>query len=236
LLVLVAEVGIMTDGALKTGLATARRAESLGEDPESLLNTTTPAFVTDAAGHVILWNRAIERLFDRPRKEALGRHCYDLLRGRDVFGNRFCHESCAVRCMTRRGEPVRGFELVVGVRSRPEQTLKVTVLAVSGRDPEERRLVHLLTPVERERREAPEVAPPQNGGAAASPLLTPRENDVLRCVAAGLQNKEVARELGISVATARNHVHNILQKLEVHSKLEAISLAFRQGWVPRREP
>jgi len=38
------------------------------------------------------------------------------------------------------------------------------------------------------------------------------------------------------VATVRNHVHNILEKLEVHSKLEATSLAFRQGWVsaPRR--
>ena len=40
-------------------------------------------------------------------------------------------------------------------------------------------------------------------------------------------------ELGISVATTRNHVHNILEKLEVHSKLEAVSLAFREGWVYR---
>ncbi|HEY7515429.1 MAG TPA: LuxR C-terminal-related transcriptional regulator, partial [Vicinamibacteria bacterium] len=61
-----------------------------------------------------------------------------------------------------------------------------------------------------------------------------RENEVLQCVADGLQNKEVAQKLGISVATARNHVHNILEKLEVHSKLEAISLAFRRGWVERR--
>jgi len=54
---------------------------------------------------------------------------------------------------------------------------------------------------------------------------------VLRHVAAGLQNKEVAVQLGISVATTRNHIHNILEKLEVHSKLEAVSLAFREGWV-----
>ena len=43
--------------------------------------------------------------------------------------------------------------------------------------------------------------------------------------------KEVAQHLGISPATARNHVHNILDKLGVHSKLEAVSLAFRSGWV-----
>jgi DNA-binding NarL/FixJ family response regulator len=50
-------------------------------------------------------------------------------------------------------------------------------------------------------------------------------------VAAGLQNKEIAQKLGISLATVRNHIHNILEKLDVHSKLEAVSLAFRQGWV-----
>jgi Bacterial regulatory proteins, luxR family len=50
-------------------------------------------------------------------------------------------------------------------------------------------------------------------------------------VSTGLQNKEVAQKLEISLATARNHVHNILEKLEVHSKLEAVSLAFRRGWV-----
>ena len=38
-------------------------------------------------------------------------------------------------------------------------------------------------------------------------------------------------ELDLSLATVRNHIHNILEKLDVHSKLEAVSLAFRQGWV-----
>ena len=63
------------------------------------------------------------------------------------------------------------------------------------------------------------------------PPLTEREREILRWVAAGLQNKEIAQKLGISLATVRNHIHNILEKLDVHSKLEAVSLAFRQGWV-----
>jgi two-component system nitrate/nitrite response regulator NarL len=69
-----------------------------------------------------------------------------------------------------------------------------------------------------------------------APLLTPRETEVLHQVAAGLQNKEVARNLGLSLATVRNHVHNILVKLGVHSKLEAVSLSFRNGWIPEAEP
>ena len=69
-------------------------------------------------------------------------------------------------------------------------------------------------------------------GKVKGPPLTPRETEVLHHVTAGLQNKEIARNLGLSVATVRNHVHNILVKLGVHSKLEAVSLSFRNGWIP----
>lgn len=77
---------------------------------------------------------------------------------------------------------------------------------------------------------------PQHGVPLAAPPLTPRETEVLHQVAAGLPNKEVARNLGLSLATVRNHVHNILVKLGVHSKLEAVSLSFRNGWIPEAEP
>jgi DNA-binding CsgD family transcriptional regulator len=233
----------------------ARRGGGTGTDVlEALANTATPAFATDAAGHVVFWNRAIEKLLDRPRKEALGRHCFDLIGGRDVFGNRFCHESCAVRCMIRNGEAIQGFEMVVGSTPRPEQPVHVSILEVPAAGPEDRLLVHLLQPVDQAGRlaralerlgpartpDGPDGSPLRESGPAppaACPLLTKRENEVLQCAAAGLQNKEVAQKLGISLATARNHIHNILEKLDVHSKLEAVSLAFRQGWVTnRKEP
>ena len=71
---------------------------------------------------------------------------------------------------------------------------------------------------------------PAGNGA---PPLTRRETEILRLVAEGLQNKEIAQKLTLSLATVRNHIHNILDKLEVHSKLEAVSLAFKSGWVGR---
>jgi DNA-binding CsgD family transcriptional regulator len=228
----------MMDRATRVGLSrltTEGRGDALVDDPQTLLDTTTPAFLTDAAGHVLLWNRAIEKLLDRPRREALGRHCYELLGGRDAFGNRFCHESCAVRCMVRRDEPVQAFEMVVRTRSRGDQTFVVSIVAVEGDQQNERRVVHFLTPNDQEAHPAGGKALPQDAAPTAAPL-TARENEVLQCVAAGLQNKEVAQKLGISVATTRNHVHNILEKLDVHSKLEAVSLAFRRGWVSRRTP
>jgi DNA-binding CsgD family transcriptional regulator len=109
-------------------------------------------------------------------------------------------------------------------------------------------LVHLLRPADsRNPRAVPLLGLPTDGRSddrrVAGPVglntapgsapraLTHRETEILGWVSAGLQNKEIAQELGISLFTIRNHVHNILEKLEVHSKLEAISLAFRRGWI-----
>jgi len=77
---------------------------------------------------------------------------------------------------------------------------------------------------------------PPRGASPSAPPLTPRETEVLHQLAAGLQNKEVAQKLNLSLATVRNHVHSILVKLGVHSKLEAVSLSFRSGWIPAAEP
>lgn len=68
--------------------------------------------------------------------------------------------------------------------------------------------------------------------------LTARELDVLRLVAVGEPNKQIARELGISERTARTHVSRILQKLSLSSRTQAALWAVREGLVeldaPRR--
>ena len=64
-----------------------------------------------------------------------------------------------------------------------------------------------------------------------SPLeqLSPRELDVLRLIANGMENAEIASELGISPRTAKNHVSNILTKLGLPSRVQAAVYAVRQG-------
>jgi DNA-binding NarL/FixJ family response regulator len=60
-------------------------------------------------------------------------------------------------------------------------------------------------------------------------LLTAREREVLELVAAGLPNKTIARELGISEHTAKFHVGSLLSKLGAASRTEAVTIATRRG-------
>ena len=59
--------------------------------------------------------------------------------------------------------------------------------------------------------------------------LTDREKQVLRLVAEGRSNKEVAEVLGISVKTAMSHREHVMQKLDLHSRTELIKFALKQG-------
>jgi DNA-binding NarL/FixJ family response regulator len=61
--------------------------------------------------------------------------------------------------------------------------------------------------------------------------LTGREREILGLIAEGLTNGAIAKRLFISVNTVRNHVQSVLAKLDAHSKLEALSIAIREGLI-----
>jgi DNA-binding NarL/FixJ family response regulator len=66
--------------------------------------------------------------------------------------------------------------------------------------------------------------------------LTPRELEVMQLLAEGASNQAIAERLFISLHTVRNHVQRIITKLGVHSKLEAVAVATRVGFVRPPEP
>jgi two-component system NarL family response regulator len=61
-----------------------------------------------------------------------------------------------------------------------------------------------------------------------APRLTEREIEVLRLVARGMNNRDIAKALFISENTVKNHVRNILEKLQIHSRMEAVMVAVRE--------
>jgi DNA-binding NarL/FixJ family response regulator len=65
--------------------------------------------------------------------------------------------------------------------------------------------------------------------------LSPREMDILRCIARGLSNKEIAKMLDISQQTVKNHMTTILRKLAVNDRTQAAVYALKRGWIRLQE-
>jgi two-component system, NarL family, nitrate/nitrite response regulator NarL len=88
-------------------------------------------------------------------------------------------------------------------------------------------VVEMLRLVNRERQEELSVR-------RAVERLTPREKEVLQALAEGLESREIAERLNVTVETERTHMVNILHKLGVHSRLQALVFAARHGVVQIR--
>lgn len=64
--------------------------------------------------------------------------------------------------------------------------------------------------------------------------LTVREMDIINLIAEGLPNKEIAQRLFIETQTVKNHVHNILDKLQLHTRLEAVQYARERNLLKKK--
>jgi len=71
--------------------------------------------------------------------------------------------------------------------------------------------------------------------AEIAPHLTERELEVIKVLASGKSNKEIARSLGISEKTVRNHASNIYKKLHIFDRTQAVIYAIRHGLVDVEE-
>jgi len=67
--------------------------------------------------------------------------------------------------------------------------------------------------------------------SAKSELLTPRELEVLQCVALDWTNQQIANHLVVDLSTVKHHVHNILEKLQLRHRWAAVRLAQQRGWL-----
>jgi len=105
-----------------------------------------------------------------------------------------------------------------------EVELRLAIEAVNRGDPYiSPRVAGSLVHLVRERDDCAEGAP------SALHSLTAREREVFQLLATGMSNKDVARELGISLGTAKKHRENLQRKLDCHSAAELARLAIREG-------
>ena len=200
--------------------------------------TASPVLVTDGNWRIVTLNPEAERLLGYSSSEAKDRPCNALLYGRDQFGNHIPPGQCDVGLMVRRSERVHPFEF--DVLSASGSMIRTACSVIVLHDGPECRIVHILTPISSaiEGKAASSKTPIADARTAASSpngaqryTLTAREYQVLRMLANGADCHHIADALFISLPTVRNHVHNFLRKMDVHSQVEAVSLAYREGLI-----
>jgi len=106
---------------------------------------------------------------------------------------------------------------------------------LAGRNQELHALVDRLVGASDEASRRAEAAAHRPGDGSAVERLTPREHDVLRLVAQGQTNAEVARSLTVSIATVKTHIEHIIAKLGVADRTQAAVRAVELGLLPARE-
>jgi PAS domain S-box-containing protein len=213
-----------------------------------LSNTTEAVSAVCAEGRIVFWNEAATALFGFEPREILGRLCSEVTAGRDEAGRLVCNTQCRTRTKALRHELVPAHDLLVRSKDGQERWVNASTVVVPSQWRDLFVLVHLYRDVTSEKKihhlvkqlvcnvenlsSFPENESPAHPSLSpASCALSDREREVLRILAAGGSTKAIANQLCISPATVRNHITNILAKLDCCSRLEAVTLALRNGLV-----
>jgi PAS domain S-box-containing protein len=207
-----------------------RVLSDLDKDIEAkLMQSADGAVVVRESCRITFWNSAATKITGYSSMEALGRACCDLFADQDDDGVAGCGPLCTA---TLDGGPVRTFD--IRTRTKMGRALWLNLTALAGQVPERGALiVHLFRDVTASRdllasvRQSLDLAGEER--PACPRPLTHRELEVLRLTARGANTAAIAARLHVSRATVRNHVQHILGKLEVHSRLQAVAHAARQG-------
>ncbi len=218
------------------------------EDPLDLIaESKLPAYGMDRNDRIVYWNEGAEKILGWKPEEVLGKACFDVLAGRDVFGNVYCAHDCGAVKTASEGEDPRPF--LLDVRKKGAGTVKIVVRTVPLPEagPRFSCLMHFIEaegdaaePILKALRESVKegAADARHGGPVPAPEppisvspLTAREREIVLLLSNGYAALNIAAKLNLSHATVRNHIQNVLRKLDVHSQVEAVALSFRRGWI-----
>jgi PAS domain S-box-containing protein len=214
-------------------------SSSADETLDRIARSKEAVFAIDSADRIVLWNKRAEELLGRPARAVLGKHCYEVLAGRDAQGNIYCYRNCPVAFQARekQSDPVARFPLRVRTPGGEERLLDISLFAIPSYHPALSTVVHIVRQGKKGPSTLEKTLEKEAGGhdplwpmtsSEGEPVaLTEREQEVLRCLARGMSTAGIARKLSIAPVTVRNHIQSILQRLDVHSKLAAVVYAYR---------
>ena len=198
---------------------------------KSIFSTSEAAYAVSRDGRIVAWNDAAEQTFGHIESEALGQRCWELLSGRDIFGNQSCCEGCPIRATAFNNELVNRFQIDFKTAANEFKRFTVTtLLLIDG--PGDKCLVHLCgSGLDATEYTVTNHATTRSAVSRQRGPLTRRETEVLTLLHKGKTAPEIATAMGISVSTVRNHTQHILSKLNAHTQLGAVTLGRKLGLI-----
>jgi PAS domain S-box-containing protein len=169
---------------------------------------------------VVVWNAAAEQLTGVAAGEAIGRYCWEIMSATSPSGEHICHSGCSYARNACDGWEVPTHEIHVKTADGRRPVLVSTVAMRNG---DASVVLNLL----RETANGAGARPAEPH--AAAPTLTRRQRQVLEKLAEGVPAKVIARQLGLTEITVRNHIRGVLTALGAHSQLEAVARARQLG-------
>lgn len=216
---------------------------------ELLDKTADGAYVVDEHQRIVAWNHIAAEMLGFEPQDVIGAHCYQVLGGHAEGGCVVCKRGCQPHTAGRHGELTPSFDVQVRTSDGHPRWINVSIIALPLAESGDQALavVHLCRDVEEEK-QAQQLAadmvarvtqfkqkeshePTAPGHLAPANPLSPREVQILQMLGQGADTTAIAQTLHISRTTARNHIQRLLHKLGAHSRLEAVTIARRQGLV-----
>ncbi|MBI2966027.1 MAG: PAS domain-containing protein [Chloroflexi bacterium] len=209
------------------------------------VDTADGMFVVDSGQRIVRWNAAAERILGQPGSAVLGRRCYEVVAGRENAVRRHCRKNCPVVVNALRGRQVRDYDLLCTTPAGDSKWLNFSIV-VPVRGVARGFVLHLFRDVTGRRRfeefarsaasalkdlQSADGHLEESVRPAPAPMLSRREEQVLRLIAAGMRTRDIAEALGVKPVTARNHVTRLLNKLGASSRLQAVVYASQRGLV-----
>ncbi len=216
---------------------------------EFLEQTADAAFCVTGHGEICSWSAAAEKLFGYSSSEAIGKSCYRLLQGRGSLGAKGCTPEFYARQVAVDGATVPNFDLEVRVRSGRRIWVDLSTLIFKDGRTHPRLVVHLARDITKRKQEeqllhgmlqiSKQIVAMSGGNGNGNGMghlvpvscLSEQEQSILRRFSDGKNSSEIARSLGITLQTLRNHLHHVNEKLGTHNRLQAVMHAMHRNLI-----
>jgi len=206
------------------------------------------AFVVDGKLRIHKWNNAAEEILGFSKGDVVGQFCYQILQGLNDDQQLICSAHCQVSKLAMKSRPVSSYDILACTKQGEKRWLNMSIITLNTvQNGSNKMIIHLFRDISQKKNDEVffhqflntarsyinNTQEPEDGNGPYYQVekLTRRQREVLTQLARGFNTQEIANNLFISSSTVRNHIQHILEKLQVHSRLEEVTLVLKNGMV-----